>query len=225
MGVYVQYGCGLCCPEGWLNFDASPRLKFENAAISGWWMMATGQRLFPRSVRFGDIVRGLPVKAQSCDGVYCSHVLEHLDRTSMVKALGNTFDILKPGGVFRLVVPDLSWRARDFLENQKNGAPDAADKFMRSTYLGVEAPTTGTLARLRSSFGNSAHRWMYDYGLMAELLDQAGFVAIRRCKFGDAEDPMFAEVEEKDRFYDDGHEELAIEARRPANPDLGQADD
>jgi hypothetical protein len=27
MGGYVQYGFGLCAPAGWLNFDASARLR------------------------------------------------------------------------------------------------------------------------------------------------------------------------------------------------------
>jgi len=49
--VYVQYGCGSSAPEGWLNFDAS--LK-ERLGIRG--------KVFPRKVRYGDIVRGLPIK-------------------------------------------------------------------------------------------------------------------------------------------------------------------
>jgi hypothetical protein len=45
---------------------------------------------------------------------------------------------------------------------------------------------------------------------------------VRRCEFGDAADPMFAMVEDRARFFEDGERELAIEAIRqgsaPAAP-------
>lgn len=212
---YVQYGCGLSCPEVWLNFDASPRLRLEKTLIIGSLMRYSGKTLFPERVRFGNIVRGLPLNEGSAMGVYCSHILEHLDRTSAVKALENTLRLLTPGGVFRLVVPDLSWRAKEYLENQSDDQFRAADHFMKSTCLGVEETRSGLSQGMRKLFGNSAHLWMYDYALMSHLLEEVGFVFIRRCKLGDADDPMFKLVEDEGRFYHNGHEELAIEARRP----------
>lgn len=217
MPLYVQYGCGLTCPDGWLNFDASPRLRIETAPVIGLAIRSAGKRLFPKNARFGNIITGLPVEDRSCDGVYCSHVLEHLDRTSVVKALANTYAILKPGAIFRLVVPDLVWRAEMFLRAHQGAEQSAADAFMRGAYLGVEEPVSGFVCRLRALLGNSAHRWMYDEGLMSSLLADAGFVGIRRCILGDSQDSMFARVEEEDRFFDSGYRELAMEARRPMN--------
>src|SRR5262245_14969351 len=93
-GLYVQYGCGICTPKPWLNFDASPRLRLER--ITG--MHAAAARtvglLFPANVCFGDIVRGLPVPDHSARGVYCSHVLEHLAREDLALALRNTLRVL-----------------------------------------------------------------------------------------------------------------------------------
>jgi SAM-dependent methyltransferase len=214
-GLYVQYGCGRSCPDSWLNFDVSPRLRLESLPVAGQVFGMTGQKLFPKNVRYGDIVKGLPVGPMTASGVYCSHVLEHLDRESVSKALRNTYAILRPGGIFRLVVPDLTWRARKFLQMQADSDTSAADRFMRTTYLGTESRPRGPVGLLRAAIGNSAHLWMYDEALMRSLLADAGFADIRRCKFGDAEDPAFAMVEEEGRFYDDGNEELAIEARRP----------
>ena len=213
--LYVQYGCGLSCPSDWLNFDVSPRLRLESLPGSSQLLDLLGLRLFPKNVKYGDIVQGLPVEPQSASGVYCSHVLEHIDRASISKALRNTFSILQPGGVFRLVVPDLAWRTQKFLQMQAEADPSAADFFMRATYLGKETRPRGAAGFLRTAIGNSAHLWMYDEALMRSLLTDAGFVDIRRCKFGDAEDPKFALVEEEGRFYDNGNEELAMEARRP----------
>src|SRR5437764_15364039 len=88
--LYVQYGCGLCAPDGWLNFDASPRLKLERSPGLRTMLRATAGLIFPANVWFGDIVRGLPVTDANARGVYCSHVLEHLPRADVPTALRNT---------------------------------------------------------------------------------------------------------------------------------------
>lgn len=31
---YVRYGCGIAAPEGWINFNSSPRLRFERMPSS-----------------------------------------------------------------------------------------------------------------------------------------------------------------------------------------------
>ena len=106
-GTYVQYGCGLSAPEGWLNYDASPRLRLERNFLAGPVVAKVFGRLFPPGTQFGDVVAGLPVASGAVDGVYCSHILEHLASEDVDYALVETMRILKPGGVFRLVVPDL----------------------------------------------------------------------------------------------------------------------
>jgi hypothetical protein len=213
--LYVQYGCGLCCPEGWANFDASPRLWLERTPILSRRIGLVVRPLFPAGARYGDIVAGLPVPKGRASGVYCSHTLEHLDRESVEIALKNTHDLLAAGGVFRLVVPCLQWRAKALVRDIQAGKPEAADNFMRVAHLGMSNRLT-LRTRFVAAMGNSQHRWMYDEGLMTSLLEQAGFEAIRRCSFGDAEDPAFAAVEDEGRFVDNGCPELALEARKPA---------
>jgi hypothetical protein len=75
--LYVQYGCSFSAPEGWLNFDASPTLRFERIPLLGKLYTKNESRFSPE-VRYGDIVRGLPLEPSSVDGLYASHVLEHL---------------------------------------------------------------------------------------------------------------------------------------------------
>ena len=89
-GLYVQYGCGLCAPDGWLNFDASPRLQVERIPGLRFVLRRTVGLLFPANARPGDIVAGLPVADRTARGVYCSHVLEHLPRDDLPVALGRT---------------------------------------------------------------------------------------------------------------------------------------
>lgn len=198
-----------------MNFDASLRLRIENFPVAGIVMKRAGLGIFPPGVLYGNIVAGLPVADGSASGVYCSHVLEHLERESLVLALGNTLKMLKPGGTFRLVVPDLEWRARELVKGFDSGLSDAADIFMRNTMLGTETRPAGFMAKLRDWFGLSAHLWMYDERSMMQCLRDSGFVSLRRCSFNDAAEPQFALVENRLRFFEGNMRELAIEAKRP----------
>ena len=171
--------------------------------------------LFPPKVRFGDIVRGLPLPDDSVLAVYCSHVLEHIPRDCVPRALANTFRILVPGGTFRLVVPDLEWRAMHYLEAARQSESGAADRCLESLFMGGRQRQRNLSELLRWIFGNSAHLWMYDFPLLSRLLEDAGFARIRRCDFGDAAIAEFSEVEERSRFFEDGKPELAIESIKP----------
>jgi predicted SAM-dependent methyltransferase len=213
-GLYVQYGCGLCAPDGWLNFDASPRLRLEQTPGLRAIIRLTAGLLFPANVRPGDIVRGLPVADGSARGVYCSHVLEHLTRDDLPRALGNTWRMIVPGGIFRLIVPDLRWRVERYLRAAEKDDPAAADMLMTSCALGAASKAT-MISALRARFGWNAHLWMYDFAALKALLEQAGFSDIRRCERGDSRDPKFALVEDQDRFFESGERELAIEAAKP----------
>lgn len=108
---YVQYGCGFSAGDGWLNFDASPTLRIEKIPFFGKIAsvaLSGNSDRFPESVRYGDIRKGPLVPAGTADGIYASHVLEHLSLVDFRKALANTYLMLADGGVFRLIVPDLT---------------------------------------------------------------------------------------------------------------------
>jgi SAM-dependent methyltransferase len=221
-GRYVQFGCGLCAPEGWLNFDASPRLKLERVPVARSLLRGTVGVLFPANVRFGDIVRGLPVADGSARGVYCSHVLEHVPRNDLPMALRNSYRMLAPGGLFRLVVPDLYWRAEQYVEAAERGDPHAADALMDACMLGTRERARTAVAAARRWFGRNAHAWMYDFAALRALLEKAGFADVRRCELGDCRDRMFALVEVAGRFSDSGERELAIEAVK-SDPTIDQS--
>ena len=213
--LFVQFGCGLAAPQAWLNFDSSPRLGLERLPGVGPIAGAIGKRLFPPNVRFGDIVRGLPGADNSADGVYASHVLEHLSREDVQIAIANVFKMLKPGGVFRMIVPDLAWRAERYVRDRQAGDPNAADKFIKACSIRDMKRARGAVGFLRANFGNSGHLWMYDRELMTVLLQSAGFVDVHPCAFGDSGEPMFDQVEHPGRFVDDGEAEAALQAKKP----------
>jgi SAM-dependent methyltransferase len=205
---YVQYGCGWSVHSEWTNFDASPTLKWERLPILG--RFTKNPLRFPASARVGDIVKGLPVADESCQGVYASHVLEHLTLEDFHKALQNTYRILRRGGIFRLVVPDLEWAVREYIMRMDRDDPDANAFFLRETNLGCERREPGLMGLARKLVNTSTHLWMWDERSMTRALSEHGFGHIRRCCFGDCEDAMFSLVEDRGRFEN----ALGMEARR-----------
>ncbi|MGY3363868.1 SAM-dependent methyltransferase [Bradyrhizobium sp. GM2.4] len=203
-------------PQGWLNFDSSPTARLEKIPILGRLVHKNACR-FPKNVLVGDVVRGLPVPDNSADGVYASHVLEHLCRSDFEIALGNTFRILKAGGIFRLIVPDLEARAREYISRLNSGTADSNDWFMKATHLGTSERPVSLVQKSVRMFGGSLHLWMWDFPSMKLALQRAGFAHVRRCSLGDSRDQMFTLVEDPRRFHDsqDGITELAVEARKP----------
>lgn len=205
----VQFGCGLCAPKGWRNFDASPRLKVEKLAVIGLFIP---RPLFPKNCEYGDIVKGLPIIPGTCDVIYSSHVLEHLSLEDLRTALRNAFSILKPGGVFRAVVPDLEVAAQQYLASE---AEDRAINFLNATSLGKTTRARTISGWLHDLIGNSNHLWMWDYKGLAAELRNAGFVEIRRACFGDADNAMIDLVENVDRW----HDAVGIHCLKPARKD------
>jgi SAM-dependent methyltransferase len=82
-------------------------------------MTATGP-----GVIAANLVKGVPFPDESFDVVYHSHLLEHFPKKDARNFLRECNRILRPGGVIRVVVPDLEAIARSYLlalENARNG--------------------------------------------------------------------------------------------------------
>jgi len=188
-----------------LAFDASPTLVVER-------LIPGRKRVFPANVRYGDIVRGLPLDAESCDAVYCSHVLEHLALEDFRAALRNAYRTLRPGGTFRIVVPDLAHDAREYLASE---SPQAAHAFMSNTHLAYKTRERRMKALLVAWLGNTRHLWMWYYKSLNAELEATGFADIRRARRCDNPDPLFARVEDERQWGVN----LGVECRRPTGAD------
>jgi SAM-dependent methyltransferase len=208
--MYVQYGCGLSAPLQWINYDVSPTLRIQKIAILGTILKPLLNVQFPKNVLYGDIIKGLPIEDETASGIYCSHTLEHLSLIDLRIALRNTHRVLKSGGIFRLVLPDIEFLAKEYLQNLECGILDSNSIFLENSMLGLQTRPRGIKAFLSSFYGNSNHLWMWDYLSLSTELKSAGFQEIRRCAFGDSDDKMFALVEDEGRFINC----LSIECRK-----------
>ncbi len=127
------------------------------------------------------------------------------------KALDNTLKLLEPGGIFRLIVPDLAYIGREYIRMLDNGDPEASHYMVSATILGEETRPRGPAAMVYQMLNTSRHLWMWDEFSLRKALEDHGFDRIRRCEFDDCEDPMFRLVESPSRF----ERAVAMEARRP----------
>lgn len=109
----VNVGCGSKFHPAWDNLDFAPA---------------------DASVQQHDIRQGLPYAENSVDVVYHSHVLEHVSQEQAVFLLEECYRVLKPGGILRVVVPDLEQSCRLYLQaldevQQENAPPQAAEHY------------------------------------------------------------------------------------------------
>lgn len=91
---YLNVGCGGRFHADWCNVDMCPR---------------------DPSVLRHDARQPLPFPGESFEAVYHSHLLEHLPRSKALAFLCECHRVLKPGGIVRVVVPDLEQIARLYL--------------------------------------------------------------------------------------------------------------
>jgi predicted SAM-dependent methyltransferase len=201
-GIRLNVGCGQTPTPGWLNIDnslsvwlAKHRLIARIAKIAR--LVGEDQIKFIKVAREHGIVWGsalrLPVADESAEVIYSSHMLEHLDREEAVRFIHECYRALRPGGILRLVLPDLKKLVDDYL------ASGDADKFIESTYL-----TRPRLKSWREKFmylivGDRHHLWMYDEKSLSRLLRQCGFKHVWHLEPGITKIPEPGELNLRER--------------------------
>ncbi|MGK7896151.1 MAG: methyltransferase domain-containing protein [Xenococcus sp. (in: cyanobacteria)] len=199
----LHIGCGLIIGNSWKNIDFSPSLKISKIPLIGQSLVSLiGGPNWSCNVECQDIVKGLPIKANSCDLIYASHVLEHLSLYDFHKAMENIATYLKPGGIFRTIVPDLEQYINAYIQKQKDSqlVSQAAPNFIKAIGMGEQQHRNSITQRLKTAFANNRHQWMWDEVSLAEAFQEHGFKSIRRCHYGDFSDSRFAEIEQTKSF-------------------------
>jgi SAM-dependent methyltransferase len=141
--------------------------------------------------------------------VYSSHFLEHVRRADALRFLRECHRILRPGGVLRLVVPDLRRLAERYV-GSRPGPRLSADEFVAATLLAEPVRPRVASATLSALWDRAGHLWMYDVESLCALVREAGFAAPRECSFRTGEAPDLERLDLADRE----HESIYVEARR-----------
>jgi predicted SAM-dependent methyltransferase len=144
-----------------------------------------------------DLLSGepFPFETNSVDHLLMSHTLEHIhanDVSGIPFVLKEVRRILKPGGIFRVVVPDFAWAVRTYVKNPTklmNRVYPFKRKFVPNTPMGY-------LTSWVYDFDpkDHGHKIGFDDELLRFYLKQAGFRKIRKMKWGQSS-PAFEGME------------------------------
>jgi predicted SAM-dependent methyltransferase len=188
-------GCGTRTSDQAVNIDWSPYLRASRSAIGRAVapLVLRGYRLeafrkINGTIVVHDLRKGIPCADGAADAVYHSHVLEHIDRDAVPAFFAEVRRVLRPGGIHRVVVPDLEQAVRAYLASLDADAPDHDKTVEPLLDQSVRREASGTSRQrpMRRRLENlllgdarkrgETHQWMYDRVNLREHLEAAGFV-------------------------------------------------
>lgn len=176
--IKINLGCGLRVHRGWFNIDGS-----LNALIAAWPVFFhklaykfSGSNKYLQIEQYLEILRNhnflyhdlslsLPISKNSVDFIYSSHFFEHIFKDDALVLLKSCFDALKSRGIIRISIPDLEYAISQYFKGNK---VEMLDNFFfvqgKGSYL-------------------ARHKYMYDFDMIKEILEQIGFSNITRCSY------------------------------------------
>lgn len=170
----VNLGCGLHCSSDWLNIDGSltsllgtnmtllNKVIYKVAGSSAYYSFNDFNEVIKnKKLYWRDLTDKIPLTDNSIDIVFSSHFLEHLTKIKGEQFLNDIYRIMKPGGLVRILVPDLDLAIQKFNQGEIN---ETLDLFF---YTSEEADF-------------SAHKYNYTFGSLKTKLEDIGFKNVVR---------------------------------------------
>ena len=246
--LLLHLGCGQHVVEGWVNIDGSLSARLTNyprvrSALKRLRLAPSHvERGWPHGIQWHDLRSPLPFPAESVQAIYSSHTLEHLYLDEADRLLRECHRVLAPGGVIRIVVPDLhavvtaymaarsAEKERAFADPDLQGsgsgatavasvgtatAPRAADELNAALNFRLPVASQGSLAyRLYSAMTDfQTHKWMYDEDSLCNRLEAAGFSDVAPRALFDSRIPDIERIEQAERVVNGG---LVVEGLKAA---------
>jgi predicted SAM-dependent methyltransferase len=168
--------------QGYENLDYAPNLLLNlvlaRLPLARAFFSATGlikpehMREWDKEVLYRD-VRKLKYKPKSVELIYSSHFLEHVYFWEAQEILDKCFEILLPGGIARIALPDYQFGAEKFLADFTDNPLQASLDFQKSiASYPIEKPEH--VFPLLSRFGH-VHKWYPTKALVEHMLWRSGF--------------------------------------------------
>lgn len=169
----LNLGCGSQTPKDWINVDYALGARFSKLPF--FQVLNRKFKIFnldwSSDIYLYDLTRSFPWEDASVDIIYSSHALEHLSKADGYHFLKECQRVLRPSGILRVVVPDLSSIVKKYLEEELR-----ADDFVEA--LGVlYNKSRNPLKNWLAPFVQSPHQCMYDTKTLLKILHEIGFKA------------------------------------------------
>ena len=187
----LQLGCGANTLKGWLNSDLQPG----------------------RETVYLNANKALPLPPDSFAFIFHEHFLEHFSYADGKRILSECYRLLQPGGILRVVTPDLGFLIR--LHEQRSG--------IEQRYLAANAPAgmredlaaTWVINQFVREWG---HLFIYDRVTLVTTLQELGFVDISVQQCGESPYPELRDIDGHGRLIGaefNRLESLVVEGAKP----------
>jgi len=195
-------GCGGLFIRGFLNIDFYPNVAPDT-------LYSNHRGIEGANFLNYDLTKGVPGEDDTIELIYHCHFLEHLAYPEARRLLRQAYARLKPGGMMRILVPDLELWIQNYHDN--NAA--FFDAYRRQS-LDNNCDVYKTKAAVfMGMLHGHGHRWGYDYETLHWLLQRVGFGEIRRLLY---QESAFAQIIKEMEPYSPlrGMESLCVECTK-----------
>jgi len=188
--------------------DAAPRpVRIEIGGLHkrAGWIVTNVNAVTPYYL---DATRRWPLEDGACSRVYADNVIEHLPLRAGRAMLAEAYRCLQPGGVIRLVTPDI----RKHVELYLTGSPEVREEvgsYYKQLGLTVEHPVD--LVRIPiGSFGHHTG-YVYDFATLRKELEAAGFTGVVSCELNESAHEDLVGIDQRSG---ESAVQMAVEATR-----------
>ena len=198
----LHLGCGTNLLEGWLNTDI----------------------IAHSSIMALDASRPFPIDDRSLDFIFSEHMFEHLTYESGKTMLSECYRTLKPGGILRLTMPTLEFLIKLYNEPEKELHQQYArwslQQFAPQMYADcVKRGNSMPMAMIVNNFMRFwGHQMIYDFPLLEAMINDIGFIDVKKCLKGQSEHPFLCGLEHHGDAipqWANDLESMTIEATKP----------
>jgi len=169
------------------------------------WFMVNVNAVTPY---YMDGTKPWPFEDGALSHVYADNMIEHVPLAGARVFIAEAHRCLRPGGVIRLVTPDVRTHVDLYLQGASSVSGALADEY-RSLGVVIEHP----IDMIRTPIGEFGHHagYVYDFETLDAELRRAGFSPAKRCNLQESDDPMLRNLEERSAH---GSLQMVVEAVR-----------
>ena len=140
----LHIGCGKNALDGFTNLDNNVFIFFKNIPFIvkilrffkfvPKWFPEFIEIVKEKNIRYCNASRKIPFNNSSVDFIYTCHMLEHLDNEEAKVFFEESYRVLKPNCILRIVVPNFQLLIDNYIIDKN------ADSFIRNSHLVGEKP-------------------------------------------------------------------------------------
>jgi len=161
--LQLNLGCGDLVKPSWVNID------WHNFPDTAKAVLITHPDTFLIN---HNLCKSLPLDNESCGYIYSSHFFEHLEYKDGIRLMSKCFAKLKPGGVFRIALPNFRLTFEAYLSGDCS-VWDLVEQYVVEMMAGI--PKTALDYLNFAIYQGGEHKCVWDEERVKIILRKLGF--------------------------------------------------